>query len=118
MRLILLGSPGSGKGTQAKLLSERLGLRDVGTGDILREAMRQGTPEGKQVGVCQKAGKVALPAKAVVPLVQLTEAPAMLRALESMMTASALFLVMGTFGSWALAVNNRSVEVGAEDGFQ
>jgi adenylate kinase len=47
MRLILLGSPGSGKGTQAKLLSERLGLTHIGTGDILREAMRMGTPPGK-----------------------------------------------------------------------
>lgn len=47
-RVILLGSPGSGKGTQAKLLSERLGLQHVGTGDILREAMRKGTPSGLQ----------------------------------------------------------------------
>jgi adenylate kinase len=48
MRLILLGSPGSGKGTQAALLSERLGLVHIGTGDILREAIRKGTPAGKQ----------------------------------------------------------------------
>lgn len=47
MRVILLGPPGSGKGTQAKLLSERLGLQHIGTGDILREAMRQGTPAGQ-----------------------------------------------------------------------
>jgi adenylate kinase len=48
MRLILLGPPGSGKGTQAKLLSQRLGLEHVGTGDILREASRQGTPAGRK----------------------------------------------------------------------
>jgi adenylate kinase len=48
MRLILLGPPGCGKGTQAELLSERLGLMHIGTGDILREAVRQGTPAGKQ----------------------------------------------------------------------
>jgi adenylate kinase len=47
MRLILLGSPGSGKGTQAKLLAERLGLVHIGTGDILREAIRKGLPAGK-----------------------------------------------------------------------
>lgn len=47
MRLILLGSPGSGKGTQAKLLSERLGLTHIGTGDILREAIKLQTPAGK-----------------------------------------------------------------------
>src|SRR5207302_10019221 len=47
MRLILVGPPGSGKGTQAKLLSSRLGLAHIGTGDILREAARQNTPLGQ-----------------------------------------------------------------------
>ncbi len=47
MRMILVGPPGSGKGTQAKLLSARLGLDHIGTGDILREAVRQNTPLGK-----------------------------------------------------------------------
>jgi adenylate kinase len=47
MRLILVGPPGSGKGTQAKLLSKRLHLTHIGTGDILREAIRQGTPLGR-----------------------------------------------------------------------
>ena len=46
MRLILLGPPGSGKGTQAKLLSERLGLAHISTGDILREAIARNTPTG------------------------------------------------------------------------
>jgi adenylate kinase len=48
MRLILLGGPGSGKGTQAKLLAERLGLEIVGTGDIIRDAIRLGTPYGRK----------------------------------------------------------------------
>jgi adenylate kinase len=46
MRLILLGPPGCGKGTQAKLLSRRNHLEHIGTGDLLREAIRQGTPLG------------------------------------------------------------------------
>jgi adenylate kinase len=46
MRLILLGPPGSGKGTQAKLLAQRLGLVHIATGDILRDAVKTGTPEG------------------------------------------------------------------------
>lgn len=58
MRLVLVGPPGSGKGTQAKLLTERLGLRDVGTGDILREAIRSRTPTGKQAEPYLKAGKL------------------------------------------------------------
>lgn len=48
MRLILLGPPGCGKGTQAKLLGERNGLEHIGTGDILREAIRQQTPAGRR----------------------------------------------------------------------
>jgi adenylate kinase len=47
MRLILVGPPGSGKGTQAKLLCKRLNLVHIGTGDILREAIRQNSPLGR-----------------------------------------------------------------------
>lgn len=47
MRLIILGPPGSGKGTQAVLLSQRLGMVHISTGDILRHAIRNQTPEGK-----------------------------------------------------------------------
>lgn len=46
MRVVFVGPPGSGKGTQAKLLRERLGLTYLGTGDVLREAVTQKTPQG------------------------------------------------------------------------
>src|SRR2546422_5110218 len=58
MRLILVGPPGSGKGTQAKLLSERLGLAHIGTGDILREAVRTGTPAGRLAEPYVKTGQL------------------------------------------------------------
>lgn len=48
MNLILLGPPGSGKGTQGKLLAERLGVPKIATGDLIRAAMRDGTPLGTQ----------------------------------------------------------------------
>lgn len=48
MRLILIGPPGSGKGTQAKLLSQRLGLLHFATGDVLRDVIDKDTPEGKK----------------------------------------------------------------------
>ncbi len=48
MNLILLGPPGAGKGTQAALLSQRLGIPHVASGDLFREAMKKGTGWGKE----------------------------------------------------------------------
>jgi adenylate kinase len=59
MRLVFLGPPGSGKGTQARLLDERLGLQAIGMGDILRAAVRGGTPLGKQVKEYLHSGRLA-----------------------------------------------------------
>ncbi len=56
MRLVLVGAPGSGKGTQAERLVERLGLRYVGTGDILRDAIKQRTPIGVEAKPLIDAG--------------------------------------------------------------
>ena len=47
MRLVLFGAPGSGKGTQAKLLGERFGIPPISTGDILRDHQRRGTELGR-----------------------------------------------------------------------
>jgi adenylate kinase len=58
MRLILLGPPGCGKGTQAKLLCQRAGLEHIGTGDILREAIRQQTPGGLRAKPFVDSGKL------------------------------------------------------------
>jgi adenylate kinase len=56
MRLVLVGPPGSGKGTQAEQLVDRLGLVEIGTGDILRNAIKQRTPIGLQVEGIIKQG--------------------------------------------------------------
>jgi adenylate kinase len=58
MRLILLGPPGSGKGTQAKLLSEDHRLEHIATGDLLREAMRQHSPVGERARPFMASGRL------------------------------------------------------------
>jgi adenylate kinase len=58
MRLILLGPPGSGKGTQAQLLAKDNRLEHIGTGDILRAAIRQRTPAGERARPFVEAGRL------------------------------------------------------------
>ena len=59
VRLIMLGAPGAGKGTQAALLSQRLGIPTISTGNILRQAIKDGTDVGLQVKSLIDAGKFA-----------------------------------------------------------
>ena len=56
MNLILLGAPGAGKGTQAELLVEKLSIPSISTGNMLREAMKNGTELGKQVKTYMDGG--------------------------------------------------------------
>jgi adenylate kinase len=56
--ILLLGAPGSGKGTQGKILAERLGLPKITTGDILRAAVTTGTPLGREAKKFMDEGKL------------------------------------------------------------
>jgi adenylate kinase len=58
MRVVFLGPPGSGKGTQAKLLAERLKVPAISTGDILRAAVRDRTPLGVQAQAVMETGEL------------------------------------------------------------
>lgn len=58
MRLIMIGPPGSGKGTQARLLGQRMNLVHISTGDILRDAVDKKTPEGKRAQPFMAAGQL------------------------------------------------------------
>lgn len=58
MRLVLLGAPGSGKGTQATRLKQALGVPHISTGDLLRAAVAAGTPLGVQAKVVMDRGEL------------------------------------------------------------
>lgn len=58
MRLMLLGSPGAGKGTQAQYITEYLGIPQISTGAMLRQAVSAGSPLGKQAKAIMDAGQL------------------------------------------------------------
>ena len=58
MKLILLGAPGAGKGTQAEILSAKLSIPTISTGNILRAAIKEGTPTGLEAKRYMDAGKL------------------------------------------------------------
>ena len=68
MRLVLLGPPGAGKGTQAQLLTERLGIPQISTGDMLRDAAELRTPVGLEAKEFTDQGRL-VPDELVVSLV-------------------------------------------------
>jgi adenylate kinase len=69
MRLILLGPPGVGKGTQAKMISSAFGIPHISTGDMLREAVRKETPLGLEAEAIMKRGDL-VPDRVVIGMVE------------------------------------------------
>ena len=69
MKLILLGPPGAGKGTQAKMLTETFSIPQISTGDILRAAVKDGTPMGRKAKEYMDAGGL-VPDEVVVGIVR------------------------------------------------
>lgn len=69
MKLILLGAPGAGKGTQAEILCDKLGIPTISTGNILRAAVKEGTPMGKKAKSFMDAGAL-VPDDVIVGIVK------------------------------------------------
>ncbi len=68
MRMLIMGAPGSGKGTQAESLVKRLSIPSISTGDMLRSAIAEGTETGKQAGRYIKDGKL-VPDEVIIGIV-------------------------------------------------
>lgn len=69
MFILLLGAPGSGKGTQGRILADRLGLPKITTGDILRAAVKAGTPLGREAQRHMDRGRL-VPDQVILGLIQ------------------------------------------------
>ncbi len=69
MRLILLGAPGAGKGTQAEILSRQLKIPTISTGNILRAAIKDGTPVGLKAEAYINAGKL-VPDEVIIAIIK------------------------------------------------
>ncbi len=69
MRIVFLGPPGTGKGTQAKLIGKRLGMPAISTGDMLREAVRRETALGRRAKAIMEAGGL-VPDEVVIGLIR------------------------------------------------
>ena len=69
MNLILLGAPGAGKGTQGELISQKLGIPTISTGNMLREAVANGTELGKKVKSIMESGAL-VPDELILDLVE------------------------------------------------
>lgn len=75
MYLILLGPPGTGKGTQAKLITDRLGLVHVATGDMFREHVQQGSELGKQAKAYMDRGELVPDEVTIAMLIERIQQP-------------------------------------------
>ena len=69
MKLVFLGPPGAGKGTQASYVCEKLAIPHISTGDMLRSAIANGTPTGLQAKVFMDAGKL-VPDEVLIAMVR------------------------------------------------
>ncbi|MHA1129910.1 MAG: adenylate kinase [Candidatus Helarchaeota archaeon] len=69
MKIILLGPPGAGKGTQSEYITKKYGIPQISTGDILRKAVREGTEVGKKAKAYMDEGKL-VPDEIIIQIMQ------------------------------------------------
>ena len=69
MKIILLGAPGAGKGTQAEVISQKLNIPSLSTGNMLREAQKKGTPLGQQAKSYMESGQL-VPDELVIGIIK------------------------------------------------
>ena len=74
-RIVLLGPPGSGKGTQGAILAERMGIKEISAGELLRAEVKTGSELGKEIAAKIDKGELVSPELIVRLMVQAFLAP-------------------------------------------
>ncbi len=74
-RIVLLGPPGSGKGTQGAILAERMGIKEISAGELLRAEVKTGSDLGKEIASCIDKGQLVSPELIVRLMTQAFLAP-------------------------------------------
>ena len=75
MKIIMLGAPGAGKGTQAEILKKKLEIPTISTGNILRAAVKNGTPTGLKAKEYMDAGKL-VPDEVIIGIINAAQGKA------------------------------------------
>src|ERR1700728_1356257 len=118
MRIVLLGAPGSGKGTQSQLLVKAYGIPQISTGDLLREAVAQGTELGLRAKAAMDSGKLVDDATVLGMIRERTAKPDAAKGFildgfpRNIAEAEALKDMLGTLGTPLEAVVLMNVDLG------
>jgi adenylate kinase len=105
MNLIILGPQGSGKGTQAKLLAEKFGLKHISTGELLRSEAESGSEKGKIISEILKTGQL-MPFETVVSVLE----PALATATGFILDGTPRDIKQAEYLDWFLKEKNLSID--------
>lgn len=107
MNIIMLGAPGAGKGTQAAVLCEHFGIPTISTGNMIREALKNGTEMGLKAKSFMDEGKL-VPDEVVIGIVRIDFLPMTARRVSFLTVFQELFLRLRLWIIWVLRFSMSS----------